>query len=112
MLIILAAEGGMFKTSGSLNYGLYFNADAYGNAANITANQIEAARFDVFVGGDAGLNWGLRFGYESNENGDTSESSGMDVGLSATVAGANVWLNYVMPVTSKIGGLKQSLMLI
>ena len=54
------------------------------------------------------LTWGLRFGYESNENGDDNESSGMDLGLSGTVAGANVWLNYVMAVTTKKMGLKQS----
>ena len=102
-----SAEGGMFKTSGSLNYGLYLNSSVYGNAVSVDANTVDSARFDVFVGGDAGLNWGLRFGYESNEKGDDNESSGMDLGLSGTVAGANVWLNYVMPVTSKVGGNDQ-----
>ena len=47
----VTAEGGFFSSMGSLNYGLYLNADAYGNAANAVANQLETARVDVIVGG-------------------------------------------------------------
>ena len=96
------------RLQGSLNYGLYLNADAYGNTRDITARSVEASRFDLFLAGDAGLNWGLRLGYESNMSTDDNESSGMDLGVSANVAGANLWLNYVMPVTSKIGGNDQT----
>ena len=66
---------------------------------------LNAARVDLFLGGDAGLNWGLRLGYESNSTGDNTDSTGFDVGLSGTVAGANLWLNYVMPVTTQVAGV-------
>ena len=62
-----SAEGGFFRSHGAMNYGLYFNSDAHGNVVDGISALVEAARVDLLVGGDAGLNWGLRLGYESVE---------------------------------------------
>ena len=93
------AEGGFFRSHGAMNYGLYLNSDAHGNVDN----NLNPARVDLVVGGDAGLNWGLRLGYESMEAaGSNHEASGFDLGLSATVSGANLWLNYAPATTSTV----------
>ena len=96
-----SAEGGFFRSHGAMNYGLYFNAQPHGNVGGI-ANVFEPGRADLFVGGDAGLNWGLRLGYESLQlDANSLEGSGFDLGLSATVSGANLWLNYAPTATTK-----------
>ena len=58
-----SSEGGFFRSHGAMNYGLYFNSGVNGNVVD----SLNPARVDLFVGGDAGLNWGLRLGYESKE---------------------------------------------
>ena len=50
-----SAEGGMFKSSGSLNYGLYLNSAAHGNINSGAALTGSPSRLDVVVGGDADL---------------------------------------------------------
>jgi hypothetical protein len=96
-----SSEGGFFRSHGAMNYGLYFNSGAHGNVDN----NLSPARVDLVVGGDAGLNWGLRLGYESMEAaGLNHEASGFDLGLSATVSGANLWLNYAPATTSTNAG--------
>ena len=91
-------EGGFFKTSGALNYGLYLNADAYGS--NIVAGQ-NPSRFDVFVGSSEGMNWGARVGYSSFTNGD-QDGSAFDFGVSADLGAANVWLNMAPGATTTL----------
>jgi len=95
-----APEGGFFRTSGALNYGLYLNADAYGS--NVTTTQ-DPSRFDVFVGSSEGMNWGARVGYSSFTNGD-DEGSAFDFVVSADLGTANVWLNMAPGATTTVGG--------
>ena len=78
------AEGGFFKADGNMVYGLYFNSasDIANSQRNAAMNDgdtedvvPEQNNMDIFVGGDAGVQWGLRLTYGSYEN----EQGGADV---------------------------------
>lgn len=61
------AEGGMFRSYGSMVYGLYFGSESdesntYRSAAGVETEQNNT---DVFIAGDFGLQWGLRYTYHS-----------------------------------------------
>jgi hypothetical protein len=95
------AEGGFFRSMGSLNYGVYLNSDQWGNLAG---GALAPARLDLFVGGEMGVTWGVRAGYEAYSSGDTTEGSSFDIGLGVQVAGANIWFNMNPGATDKFGG--------
>ena len=62
------AEGGMFKASGNMVYGLYFGDESNtGNAlrtAAMGANAVyESNLTSFYVAGDAGVQWGVKFSY-------------------------------------------------
>lgn len=76
------AEGGFLKASGNMVYGLHFGSES--NTANglrtlaMGANAVhETNNIDVFVGGDAGIQWGANLTYSSSENeaNDAEQSS-------------------------------------
>jgi len=81
------AEGGMFKASGNMVYGLYFGAendDDIRTEADISF--AEQNNTDFFVAGDAGVQWGARVSYHSYKNaqdtvtaGDTDDKSDLTI---------------------------------
>jgi hypothetical protein len=90
------AEGGFFNSAANLNYGLYLNADAYTGNVQDGTGALSPQRFDLFVGGNAGMNWGARLGYQSlTQSANDEEASAFDFTVSADVSGANVWLSYI-----------------
>jgi hypothetical protein len=67
------AEAGIFRNAGSFVYGLYFGADAFTNSTDDVdytgVNDVTtgnggfadaSSEFDLFFGGDAGVEWGVR----------------------------------------------------
>ncbi len=60
-------EGGFYRTSGNLAYGVHFGgASSTSNAMRLAsglAGAGEQNNIDVFVGGDAGMKWGANLGY-------------------------------------------------
>ena len=96
-------DGGFFRSHGSFNYGLYLGDTTYGNLNGDGTNT--PASMDLFLAGDAGMSWGARLGYTSYTTEATgasaAEGSSFDLGLSAEVAGANIWLNFVPGSTEK-----------
>lgn len=59
------AEGGMFKASGNMVYGIYFgneNDNAFRSNAGVTAIENQN-NTDFFIAGDAGIQWGARLSY-------------------------------------------------
>jgi hypothetical protein len=71
------AEGGMFKASGNMIYGLYFGDES--NTANglraITGTMAEQNNTSFYVAGDAGVQWGVKLTYHSFENEATDVKS-------------------------------------
>lgn len=66
------AEGGFFKEAGSLAYGLYLGDNGSRNTDRV--EQSTAAGFlaqdnalDLFIGGDAGLQWGAKVHYANSK---------------------------------------------
>ena len=73
------AEGGFLKASGNMVYGIYFGSEsdvANGLRTLAMSNGVvhEANNIDLFVGGDAGVQWGANVTYSSTKN----EQSGAD----------------------------------
>lgn len=73
------AEGGFFKASGNMVYGVVFGNES--NTSNglrtlaMGANAVhEENNFDVFVGGDAGVQWGASLSYSDSKD----QQSGAD----------------------------------
>lgn len=88
-------EGGFFRSTGSLAYGLYFggerdtgvrNLDATGTPAALTQVYRPGNELEVFIGGDAGFQWGARLSYL---NGDTE----VDLAADANTGNINGWAN-------------------
>lgn len=84
------AEGGFFRDAGALAYGLYFGAEDVNTVAaadRLDGNQGfqgQTNRLDLFVGGDAGVQWGLRVDYSNDENKaqeTKTESMGLGLGV-------------------------------
>lgn len=71
------AEGGIFRTAGSVNYGLYLGSEldnqdrsfqTGATTADTTSFMDQSNRLQVFVGGDAGIKWGATAYYASNKD--------------------------------------------
>ena len=92
------AEGGIFKTSGNMVYGLYFGeesntANALRVASGITnADLMEQNSTTFFVAGDAGVQWGASLLYQSYTDG-TNEAGAMRVRLGAISGDWNYFAN-------------------
>jgi hypothetical protein len=93
-----SGEAAIFRAGGNLNYGLSFGSDAHGQLAGVaTANP---ARLDLFIGGSAGMDWGVRLGYDSYKLGDNGGSA-FDLGFGANLSsGMSVWAN-IAPAASE-----------
>lgn len=89
------AEGGFFKDAGSLAYGLYFGADA-NNDVRPVAYLDQDNSLDLFVGGDAGLQWGARLHYANgkDETGAVKQKqSAFGLGLGVVMGAAEGYAN-------------------
>lgn len=65
------AEGGFYKSNGSLVYGLHFgNTDQQVEKLQTSANlaAVSMNTWDFFVGGDAGVLWGANLSYADHKN--------------------------------------------
>ena len=71
------AEGGVFKSNGNMVYGIYLGGEsdisnswraASGSAATKASLQTEHDVLDVFVGGDAGVQWGANITYSASKD--------------------------------------------
>lgn len=75
------SEGGFLKASGNMVYGIHFGSESdVANSLRTAAMGLNAVHeqnnVDVFVGGDAGVQWGANLTYSSskNEQGSNDES--------------------------------------
>ena len=74
------AEGGFFKSTGNMAYGVYFGsesntANGLRGAAGVSVE--EQNNLDLFISGDAGVQWGANVTYHSYS--DEQNGSGADV---------------------------------
>ena len=98
------AEGGMFKNTGNMIYGLYFGSEsdtsqslrtlAMGTGGD-TATTQEMNNLDIFIAGDAGVQWGVRLTNGSYEN-ETNDSDASQTRLTVGVVSGNIdsFLNF------------------
>ncbi len=97
------AEGGIFKSQGNMVYGIYFGAES--NTANnlrfaaMGADVVsEQNNIDLFIAGDAGVQWGARLTYgkfEDNQqaSGANEKSSSVRLALGAITGDLEGYLN-------------------
>ena len=71
-------EGGLFKSSGSMVYGLYFGHenDSANAGRAIKGISGEQNNFSLFFAGDAGVQWGAALTYGSYKNETADETNG------------------------------------
>ena len=90
------AEGGFFKDAGSLAYGLYLGNDGAQNSVRPAAFLDQDNALDLFLGGDAGMQWGARLHYASGKD-DTGavkkKNSAYGVGLGMVMGAAEGYAN-------------------
>lgn len=111
------AEGGFFKDAGSLAYGLYFGNDGEDNSRNDAGIPTSFLRqdnaLDLFIGGDAGLQWGARLHYANSKDEptggikrkNTAFGLGLGVVMGAAEGYANVDISDKSEGNSAAGGL-------
>ncbi len=101
------AEGGFFKDAGSLAYGLYLGNDGDNNGRN-AAFQKQDNALDLFLGGDAGMQWGARLHYANGKD-DTGtikkKNSAYGVGLGMVMGAAEGYANVDISDKSEGGTL-------
>jgi hypothetical protein len=110
------AEGGFFKSMGSLNYGAYMNSDAFSQNSTRGANATGYAgqalvsdatvtrknNIDLIVGGDMGVQWGARLSYAKNNGARTAQTQkqgrqgSLGMGLGVTAGSIGGYLNTVL----------------
>lgn len=106
------AEGGMFKNNGNIIYGLYFGSESNTSqslrtAAGVTGDAAqEMNNLDIFVAGDAGVQWGVRLtnGSYANEQG-ASDVEASQTRLTVGVVSGNIdgFLNFGLANTADDG---------
>lgn len=94
------AEGGFFRQAGSLNYGLYLGNNATDDRAVVGSTAgylVQDNALDLFVGGDAGLQWGARLHYANSKNelttGQELKNNAMGVGAGIVMGQLEVYTN-------------------
>lgn len=118
------AEGGFFREVGSLSYGLYFGNNggrntgkgAVGADLTVAANQKFLSQdnaLDLFIGGDAGLQWGARLHYANSKDERTTaaekrENSALGVGVGIVMGDMDVYANVDISDKSKGNGVDAS----
>lgn len=94
------AEGGMFREAGNFVWGLYFgNTINDQNTARFAADNSYMERdneLDLFLAGDAGVEWGVRLQYSKSKDEQLAfekTQSGFGLGLGITMGDLEVWTN-------------------
>lgn len=102
------AEGGFFRDAGALAYGLYFGAEDVNTvsaADRVDGNETyrgQTNRLDLFVGGDAGVQWGLRVDYSNDEDKEAeTKTESMGIGLGVIHGSLSGYLNLSLKDDSK-----------
>lgn len=106
------AEGGFFKASGSMNYGLYLGHER--NTSNLLRAAVstdaeleENDTMTLFFAGDAGVQWGANLfiqNYSSKSSGTKKEASAMALGLGVISGDIEGFLNLGLGNKAKIDG--------
>lgn len=92
------AEGGFFKEAGALNYGLYLgNNSTDGRDAAASGYLAQDNALDLFIGGDAGMQWGARLHYANSKNelvtNEERKNTAYGVGLGMVMGQAEAYAN-------------------
>lgn len=97
------AEGGFFRSTGSLAYGLYMGSGhrqaAYEeydgtNWSSSLSPYNPGNELDLFIGGDAGVQWGARLNYMSGEDETAADKrSAFGLGLGMIMGDINAYAN-------------------
>lgn len=95
------AEGGFFRQAGSLNYGLYLGNNATDDRTVPSTTDAgyltQDNALDLFIGGDAGLQWGARVHYANSKNemgaGQEMKNNAMGVGAGIVMGQLEVYTN-------------------
>ncbi len=95
------AEGGFYRESGNFAYGLYLGSQRNDNNAARAASDATYVShdnsLDLFIAGDAGVEWGARVHYAGSKNEPTATSEvkqdAMGVGLGIVMGDLEVWTN-------------------
>jgi hypothetical protein len=102
------AEGGIFKNAGNMIYGLYLGAEANDSnllrrAAGLGATDDEMNNLDLFVGGDAGVQWGARLTHSAYDDGADRKNSAMRLGLGVVSGNIDAFLRIGLSNTAEDG---------
>ncbi len=76
------AEGGVFRTAGNFVYGVHLGQESATSnalrAATTGTNTEESNNLDLFIAGDAGVQWGARLSRTASEN-EAAATTGLDM---------------------------------
>jgi hypothetical protein len=108
-------EGGLFKSSGSMVYGLYFGHENDAANAGRALNGLpgEQNNFSLFFAGDAGVQWGAALTYGSYKkespdpdtgNDDDIETGNMAAKLGVISGDIEAFLNLGLSNTAEVKG--------
>lgn len=108
------AEGGFFREAGSFAYGLYLGDEGTKNANRVDATTAagylaQDNALDLFIGGDAGLQWGakLHYAHSTSETGTASAertNSAFGLGLGMVMGEMEAYANIDLSDKSKGDG--------
>jgi hypothetical protein len=120
-------EGGFFRSTGNLSYGMYFGGErdsglravrADGSGTDAVSGVYKPGNeLELFVGGDAGFQWGARLAYisgkdergvgQANSGGpfaqhDNTKRNGFGLGLGAIFGDTNAYANLSLANKSEL----------
>ncbi|MCB9092586.1 MAG: hypothetical protein H6621_12925 [Halobacteriovoraceae bacterium] len=102
------ADGGYIAEANNLVYGLWFGNES--QLANTFRNNVsdtlkgEDNKFEFFIGGDAGIQWGLKLGISQTEDEANDEkSNSFDTGLGVISGNTKAYANIAISNTAEIG---------
>lgn len=117
------AEGGFFRSTGNLSYGLYLGSqrdtglrtfDATGATLDIDSPDAyqPGNQLDFFLAGDAGFQWGLRLNYQGgkDENPDSTvqnaeeKRNAFGLGLGVLMGDLSAYANVSLAAKSELSG--------
>lgn len=104
------AEGGFFRDAGSMAYGLYLGNDGINNGRNAAFLKQDNA-LDLFLGGDAGIQWGARLHYANSKDEPGTpaavvrKNTAFGLGLGVVAGAVDVYANVDLSDKSKGGTL-------
>ena len=94
------AEGGFFRETGALNYGLYLGNDGDNVNRSQAVNKFLAQdnAIDLFIAGDMGVKWGARLHYAGSKDEATTanvnkKNTAFGIGLGIAAGPAEAYAN-------------------